>query len=53
MIFNIVLDAVLRAVLTEVCGTQEDHHRLGWVPGERNLVFYEDDARRHPDWVQG
>ena len=42
MIFNKVLDAVLRAVLTEVCGTQEAHHRLDREKGEKKLVFYAD-----------
>ena len=55
MIFNIVVDAVVQAVLEEVCGIHEAHHRLGWATGESNLVFYVDDVRiteRYPDWVQ-
>ena len=55
MIFNIVLDAVLRAVLTEVCGSQEDHHRVGWVAGERNILFYVYNRRikfRDLYWLQ-
>ena len=28
-IFYIVVDAVVRAVLLEVCGTQEEHHGFG------------------------
>ena len=31
MIFNIVVDAVLRAVLEVVCGPQEARHRMGWA----------------------
>ena len=31
MIFNILVDAVIRAVLAEVCGTNEAHHRMGWA----------------------
>ena len=53
MIFNIVADAVVRAVLAEVCRPQEDHHGLGWETGERNLLLYADDgqiAGRDPDW---
>ena len=33
IIFNIVVDAVVRAVLDVVCGTQEDQHGLGWAAG--------------------
>ena len=39
MIFNIVVNAVVWAVLDVVCGTQEAQHGLGWAAGERNLVF--------------
>ena len=55
MTLNIVLDAVVRLVLAEVCGPQEARHSLGWAVGERNLVFYADDGwimGRDPDWVQ-
>ena len=45
MIFNIVLDVVVRAVLELVCGTQEARHRMGWEAGEQNLVFCVDDKR--------
>ena len=43
MIFNIVVDTVVRAVLAVVCGPQEAQHGMGWAVGERNLVFYKDD----------
>ena len=39
-IFNIMGDAVVRAVLFEVCGHQEEYHRLIWAEGEQNIVFY-------------
>ena len=39
MIFNIVVDAVVRVVLDVVYGPQEDQHSLGWADGERNLIF--------------
>ena len=55
MIFNIVVDAVMREVLEVVCGPQEARHRMSWVAGERNLVFYMDDGRiagRYKIWVQ-
>ena len=39
-IFNTVVDAVVRAVLLEVCGTQESHHWLVWAAGEHNIIFY-------------
>ena len=54
IIFNIVVDLVVRAVLEEVCGPKEDHHGLGWSAGERNQVFYVDDRRiagRYPYWI--
>ena len=40
MIFNIVVDAVARAVLELICGPQEVWHRMGWLTGERKVVFY-------------
>ena len=55
MIFNIVVDAVVRAVLDMVCRPQEAHHGLGWAAGERNLIFYANDGRiagRDHVWVQ-
>ena len=39
MIFNIVMDAVVRALFDVVCGPQEAQNGLGWASGERNLVF--------------
>ena len=42
MIFNIVVDTVVRAVLEEVCSPQEAQHGMGWEAGARNLVFYVD-----------
>ena len=43
--FNIVVDAVARTVLDEVCGPQETQHGLGWAVEEENLVFYADGGR--------
>ena len=40
MISNIMVYAVVRAVLFEVHGPQEAHHRLVWASGEHNIVFY-------------
>ena len=54
-IFNIVVDAVVRACMVEVCGPQEEHHSFGWVLGKHNIVLYEDDGRisgRNPLWVK-
>ena len=54
-IFNIVVDAVVRAVLLEVCGPQELHHRFGWARGEHNIVLYTNDSQiagRNTIWVQ-
>ena len=45
MIFNIMVDAVVRAVMDVVCGPQEAQHGLGWVAGERDLIFYADNNR--------
>ena len=44
-IFNIVVDAVMQAVLDVVYGPQEAQHGLGWAAGERNMIFYTDDGR--------
>ena len=55
MIFNTVVDAVVRAVLGVVCGPHEARNGMGWASGERNLVFYADDGRivgRDHIWVQ-
>ena len=43
MIFNIMVDAVVREVLEEVCGLQEAQHGMGWAEREWNLVFYADN----------
>ena len=54
-IFNIVVDAVVREVLLEVCGPQEEHKGLGWVASEHNIFFYANDGRivgRKPILVQ-
>ena len=52
-VFNIVLDAVVRAALQEVCGPQEAQHGFRWAAGE--IYFYADDGRvagQNPIWVQ-
>ena len=45
MIFNIVVDAVMRVVLVVVCGTHEVQHSMGWAEGEQDRVFYANDRR--------
>ena len=45
MIFNIVVDMVVQAVLVVVCGPQETKHSLGWAAGERNMIFYASNGR--------
>ena len=55
MIFNIVVDAVARAVLGVVCGPQEAQNGLGWTYGKINLLLYADYGRiagRDHKWVQ-
>ena len=55
MIFNIVVDAVVWAVLYVFCILQEAQHGMGWASGYINLVFYADDGRiagRDHEWVQ-
>ena len=52
---NIVVDAVVWAVLDAVCGPQDPQHDLGWAAGERNLIFYAKYGRiagRYHEWVQ-
>ena len=56
MIFNILVGAVVTAVLDEVCRPQEAHHGLGWASEERNLIFYANNGRiegKDLEWVQG
>ena len=55
MIFNIMVDVVVWAVLNVVCGTQEAQHSLGWAAGERNMLFndeYGRIARQDHKWLQ-
>ena len=40
IIFNILVDTVVRVIILEVCGPQEAHHRFGCAAGEHNIVFY-------------
>ena len=54
-ILNIIVDAVVRAALQEVCGTQEAQHGFVWAAVEHNICFYEDEVRiagQDPIWVQ-
>ena len=53
-IFNIVVDAMIRGALLEVCGPQEAQHGFGWVAGDHNTCFYANDGwivGRNPVWV--
>ena len=45
IILNIVVYAVVRAVLEEVFRPQEAQNGLGCTVGERNQVFYADDGQ--------
>ena len=49
-IINIVIDAVVRATLLELCGPQEPHNGLGWATGDQDIMR---TAARNPIWVQG
>ena len=54
-LFNIILDAVVRATLQEICGPQEAQHGFGWSEGEHSICFYADGGRisgRDLIWVQ-
>ena len=54
-IFNILMVAVVRAVMLEVFGPKEAHHMLGWKVGEHNIIFYYDKGciwESNPIWVQ-
>ena len=55
MIFNILLGAVVRAVLDVFFLPQEAQHGLLWAAGERELMFFFNDGRiagRDHKWVQ-
>ena len=55
MIFNIVVDVVVRATLEVFCGPQEARHGIGLAVGKCNLIFYADNGRigwRDQIWVQ-
>ena len=45
MILNIVVDAVVRAWLTEICSLEVTNQGLGYAVGERGASFYTTDGR--------
>ena len=54
IVFNIMVNAVVRAVIVEVCGLKEAHQGIWWVTVKHNIVFYADDGYivgRNPIWV--
>ena len=54
-LFNIIVDAVVRATLQEIYVPQEAQHGLGWLAGYHTICFYEYDvriARQDTIWVQ-
>ena len=54
-LFNIIVDALVRTTLQEICVPQESQHGFGWSAVEHNIRFYADDGRiagRDPIWVQ-
>ena len=44
-ILNILVDAVIREALLEVCGYRESHSGFGWAAVEHNVWFYAYDGR--------
>ena len=53
-IFNKVVYKLARATLMEVCDPQESYHRLGWVAGEKYIIFYAENGRiagRNTIWI--
>ena len=54
-IFNILVDAVVRAALLDVYEPQEAKHGFGWAVGKHKICFYAYDGRiagLNPIWVQ-
>ena len=54
-LINIIVYAVVRETLQEICEPQEDQHGFGWLAGEHNICFYADNgqiAGRDMIWVQ-
>ena len=55
MIFNILVNAVVRETMEVVCAPQEVRHVMGWAAGEHNLIFNAYIKRiggRYHIWVQ-
>ena len=55
MIFNIMVDEVVRDVLEELCGPKESQFCWGWAAEEQNILFYADGGRivgQDHIWVQ-
>ena len=55
MIFNIIVDKVVQALLDVVYGPQEAQHGLRWEARKCNLTFYADSVRiaeRDHVWFQ-
>ena len=53
--FTILVDAVVRLVLLEVCVPQEEPHGFEWAAGKHIIYFCADDghiAGRNPIWLQ-
>ena len=54
-LFNIIVDAVVRVALQEICGPHEAQHGFGWLVGEHNICLYAYDGRivgQDPIWMQ-
>ena len=54
-LFNIIVDAIVRATLQDICGPQKAQHGFGWSAGEHKICFYADNGRiagQYLIWVQ-
>ena len=54
-LFIIIVYALFRATLQDICGTQDNQQGFRWLAGEHKICFYEDDrqiAGRDQIWVE-
>ena len=54
-LFNVIVDALVRTTLQEICVPQEAQNGFGWSEMEHNICLCADDGRiagQDPIWVQ-